>query len=188
SGLGAAPPGKDTRYRFHQPEASEIAYRLSSSRQSGASTDSAGPPITSAAAATVTPVTGPTRRSGPPQGIRRWAQWIPASFVPSGEETGNAKKSAPVTRTRTPSGHEAAEPSNGTATIARATRPSAETVSRTHQTSRPSGESTRSANRKPPSADVSGRGSPGRAPALLTTYRRWSAKLAKTRSDPSPEG
>ena len=46
------------------------------------------------------PVTAPTRSSVPSQGIRGWSQLIHASLVPSGDGVGNAKKSAPVTRTR----------------------------------------------------------------------------------------
>ena len=93
----------------------------------------------------------------------------------------------------------AAEPSSGTATISRRTamppptwkpglaaRPSSSgsTVSRTHQISRPSGDRTRSANRKPPSAGVSGTGSRPASAAPPAAYSRWSAKLAKTRSNP----
>ncbi len=112
----------------------------------------------------------------PSQGIRGWSQLIHASLVPSGDGVGNAKKSAPVTRTRmAPS---AAEPSSGTATIARFTfmpppvwKPasglpsSGRTVSRTHQISRPSGDRVRSANRNPAPSGVSGVGSPAPAPA-----------------------
>jgi hypothetical protein len=116
--------------------------------------------MTSLLSATVVPAAGPVRSSVPSQGMRGWSQLIHASRVPSGEGVGNAKKSAPVTRTRTASGVSAAEPSSGTATIARLTPPSAATASRTHQASRPSGDRTMSANRKPPSAGVSGAGSP----------------------------
>ena len=121
------------------------------------------------------PGTAPTRSSVPSQGIRGWSQLIHASLVPSGDGVGNAKKSAPVTRTRmAPS---AAEPSSGTATIARFTfmpppvwKPasglpsSGRTVSRTHQISRPSGDRVRSANRNPAPSGVSGVGSPAPAP------------------------
>ncbi len=128
------------------------------------------------------PVTEPTRSSVPSQGIRGWSQLIHASLVPSGDGVGNAKKSAPVTRTRmAPAGPgpgagraspSAAEPSSGTATIARFTfapppvwnpgsgRPSSgREISRTHQISRPSGDRVRSANRNPAPSGVSGVGS-----------------------------
>ena len=127
-----------------------------------------------------------------------WFQLIHASFVPSGEGVGNAKNCAPETSTLMASAEDAAEPSSGTATISRrtATPPptwkpaggsvpsSGSTVSRTHQISWPSGGRTRSANRKPHPAGVSGTGSMPASTAPPAAYSRWSAKLAKTRSKP----
>ena len=69
-------------------------------------------------------------------------------------------------------GHAAAGPASGS------------TVSRTHQISWSSGDRTRSAKRKPPSAGVSGTGSMPASTAPPAAYSRWSAKLAKTRSKP----
>ena len=93
---------------------------------------------------------------------------------------------------------DAADPSSGTATIARLTfmpppvwnpgsgwPSSGRLVSRTHQISRPSGERVRSANRNPAPSGVSGAGAP---PAAPDRYSRWSAKFAKTRSKPAPSG
>src|SRR5215469_14955694 len=150
SGRGVAPATAGTAYRFHQPEASEATYRVWSSAQAGASTDSVGPPITSVDSATVVPVTGPTRSSVPSHGMRGWSQLIQASRVPSGDGVGKARKSAPVTSTRTAEGSSCAVPSSGTATIARVIAGScpscpAECASRTHQTSRPSGDRVMSA-------------------------------------------
>src|SRR5690348_209792 len=147
---------------------------------------------------TVSPVTGATRSSVPSHGMFGWFQLIHASFVPSGDEVGNAKNCAPETSTRIAAASAAAEPSSGTATISRRTAtppprwkpagggvPSAgSTVSRTHQISWSSGERVRSAKRKPPSAGVSGTGSMPASTAPPAAYSRWSAKLAKTRSNP----
>ena len=131
--------------------------------------------MTSVESATVTapPVTAPVRSSVPSHGIRGWSQLIHASFVPSGDAVGNAKNCAPVTRTRMAAASDAADPSSGTATIARLTfmpppvwnpgsgwPSSGRLVSRTHQISRPSGERVRSANRNPAPSGVSGAGAP----------------------------
>ncbi len=150
--------------------------------------------------ATVTgaPPSGATRSSVPSHGMFGWFQLIQASLVPSGDGVGKAKNWAPRTRTRIAAASSAADPSSGTATISRRTAmppprwkpsgsggcPAGRVVSRTHQIASPVGESTRSANRKPPSAGVSGTGSPPSASAAPTAYSRWSAKFAKTRSNP----
>ena len=98
-----------------------MTYSVVSSRHSGASTDSSGPPMTSGASCTVTPDAGPTRNSVPSHGIRGWSQLIQASFVPSGDGVGNAKNCAPLTSTRIAASSSAAVPSSGTATISRRT-------------------------------------------------------------------
>ena len=156
--------------------------------------------MTSVESATVTapPVTAPVRSSVPSHGIRGWSQLIQASLVPSGDAVGNAKNCAPVTRTRMAAASDAADPSSGTATIARLTfmpppvwnpgsgsPSSGRLISRTHQISRPSGERVRSANLNPAPSGVSGAGAP---PAAPDRYSRWSAKFAKTRSKPGPSG
>src|SRR6201996_1395876 len=156
--------------------------------------------MTSAASATrtVAPVTGATRSSVPSHGMFGWFQLIQASRVPSGDGVGKAKNCAPETSTRSAPASDAAEPSSGTATMSRRTAtpppmwkpsgpapsPAARTVSLTHQISWPSRASTRSAKRKPPSAGVSGTGSMPASTAPPAAYSRWSAKLAKTRSNP----
>src|SRR6185437_7370722 len=131
---------------FHQPVQSVATYRLALSRQTGASTDSRLLPLISLPLPGVPASTGATRNSVPSHGMCGWFQQIQASHWPSGDGVGNAKKSKPVTSTRTAPGSVAAEPSSGTATIARVTFP-AECSSRTHHTSRVSGDSTKSAYR-----------------------------------------
>ena len=92
------------------------------------------------------PVSGmsATRNWVPCHGMRGWLQEIQASLVPSGDGTGEAKKSAPVTRTRTADGLVAARPDRGTEAMARVTVvPS--WLSRTQMRCLRSGESTKSA-------------------------------------------
>src|SRR3984893_15610500 len=95
-----------------------------------------------------------------------------------------------MTRTRTGVWLPAAEPSSGMATIARLIRLVPRCRSRTHHTSSPAGESTRSANRSVisgPGAPVSGSGfSISPLTVVRHRYSRWSAKLAKT--NPSGSG
>ncbi len=129
---------------FHQPVQSVATYRLVLSRQTGASTDSRRLPLTSLPRPGTPSSIAATRSSVPSQGMCGWFQQIQASRRPSGEGVGNAKKSAPVTSSRTASGFSAAEPSSGTATMARLTFPPL-CCSRTHQTSLRSGESAKSA-------------------------------------------
>ncbi len=132
--------------------------------------------MTSVASATrtVSPVTAQTRSSVPSHGMFGWFQLIQASRVPSGDGVGKAKNCAPDTSTRIAAGSVAAEPSSGTATMSRRTalppprwKPSGSEappegagseISRTHQISSPSGDSTMSAKRKPRSEGVSGTG------------------------------
>jgi hypothetical protein len=118
---------------------------------------------------------------------------IHASLVPSSDGVGDAKKSAPVTRTRISAGSSAPPPSSGTATIALVMAPSSACASRTHQISDWLGDSTMSANRNPAPSGVSGIGFAA-SPVISTPdtsairYSRWSAKFAKTRPNPSAAG
>ena len=114
------------------------------SRHSGASTDSRRLPWTRRPLPGIPFSTGATRSSVPSHGMYGWFQQIQASHFPSGEGVGKAKKSVPVTRVRILSGAAAAEPSSGTATIARLTLPSS-CRSWTHQTSRLSCDKVKSA-------------------------------------------
>ncbi len=129
---------------FHQPVQSVATYRLALSRHSGASTDSLLLPLISRDLPGVPSCTGAIRSSVPSHGMCGWFQQIQASHCPSGDGDGNAKKSCPVTSTRMAVASVAADPSSGTATIALETLPRL-WRSRTHQTSRLSGESTKSA-------------------------------------------
>src|ERR1700733_14184924 len=120
---------------FHQPVQSVTTYRLVLSRQAGASTDSRSPPLTSLPGPTDTcPPSAPfppapplvtiaTLSSVPSHGMCGWFHEIQARRVPSGDGVGNAKKSLPVTSCRTADGSSVAEPSSGTATMARVTLP-----------------------------------------------------------------
>ena len=72
-----------------------------------------------------------------------WFHEIQARRVPSGDGVGNAKKSVPVTSCRTADGSSVAEPSSGTATMARVTLP-LKCSSCTHQISRRFGASAKS--------------------------------------------
>src|SRR5215472_18077060 len=101
---------------FHQPVQSVAMYRLELSRHTGASTDSRLLPLISRLLPRTPPVSGATRNSVPSHGMCGWFQQIHASQLPSGDGVGNAKKSNPVTRTRTAVGSEAADASSGTAT------------------------------------------------------------------------
>ncbi len=129
---------------FHHPVQSVATYKLVLSRQAGASTDSPRPPLTSRPRPATPFSIAATRSSVPSQGICGWFQQIQASRRPSGDGVGNATKSVPVTSGRIAPGWSAADPSSGTATMARLTLP-ASCRSWTHQISVPSGESTKSA-------------------------------------------
>ena len=96
---------------FHQPVQSVATYRLELSRHSGASTDSRLLPLIRRPLPGTPSVTGATRSSVPSQGMCGWFQPIQASHLPSGDGVGNAKKSNPVTSTRTAPGSLAAAPS-----------------------------------------------------------------------------
>ena len=93
SGRGA-PPAAGTSYRFHQPEASDTAYRAWSSRQRGASTDSLGAAHDErrvrhghgAAGDGADPQLGAVPRHA------GWSQLIHASFVPSGDGGGEREE------------------------------------------------------------------------------------------------
>ena len=60
-------PAGPARYRFHHPDRSETAYRLRSSRHTGASTDSRSPPMTTWYRGSPSAA---TRSSVPSHGIR----------------------------------------------------------------------------------------------------------------------
>src|SRR6266566_3833865 len=108
---------------FHQPVQSVATYRLVLSRHSGASTDSRLLPLISLALPGMPSATGAIRSSVPSHGMCGWFQQIHASHWPSGDGVGNAKKSYPVTSTRTAVASDAADPSSGTATMALVTLP-----------------------------------------------------------------
>ncbi len=185
-------PDSPSSYTFHQPVQSVAAYSVVSFFQSGASTDSRRLPISSRPPATP-PSSAATRSSVPSQGMCGWFQEIQASRVPSGDGVGKARKSGPETITRTRPASVAAEPSSGTATMARLTRPPS-WRSRTHQTSLASGDSVKSAYRSAPAASVpppsagtvAGSGVSGWGSALPSAvsrparYSRWSSKWANT--------
>src|SRR5215469_5625232 len=129
---------------FHQPVQSVATYRLELSRHSGASTDSRLLPLISRPLPGMSFSIGATLSSVPSHGMCGWFQQIQASHCPLGDGVGNAKKSEPVTSTRMAPVLVPPDPSSGTAMIALVTFPDV-CCSRTHQTSRLSGESTKSA-------------------------------------------
>src|SRR5215470_5082751 len=108
---------------FHHPVQSVATYKLESSRQSGASTDSRLLPLIRRLLPTEPSSTGAIRSSVPSHGMFGWFQQIHASQRPSGDGVGKAKKSKPDTSSRTARGSAAPDPSSGTATMALLTFP-----------------------------------------------------------------
>ena len=111
-----------------------------------------------------------------------WSQAIHANREPSGDKRGKAKNWLPPTTTRTFDASSAADPSSGTATIARRTSPSAVCSSRTHHTSSRAATWVSSAYRQPASTCETGVSGVGDDPTS-SRYSRWSPHSANTSAD-----